>query len=1081
MKPLVSAVFALIALCLCPLHAQGQNRLPLSLRKAVPTQYVQTHWGKEDGLPQGSISALAQTRSGHLWAGTQEGLARFDGHRFRVYTTAQYPSLPSDDITALLEDASGTLWIGTTGGLARFDGTTITAIPALDGSHVRALYELASVLWVGTEEGVVRLQGGRAQRFGTAEGLPDGRVLSLAADARGRLFAGTYAGLARLDGPRFSLVADLPATEVFALYLAPDGRFLVGTQEGVLRLKNDGVTALTATPDDCPTPRAFVADADGRIWVGTEGHGLCMIKGEAVYHLPPSELPDAVVRALTLDTEGGIWAGFYSKGLLRLHQGAFTTLGASEGLSSSSALTVLETRDGTLWVGSDGGGLDRIKNGHVTTFGKAHGLVSPYVLSLLETRDGTLWAAPMHGGLCRFNGSRFSCLTTRDGLLSNNVLALYESADGTLWIGTDNGLNTLRAGRVESMAAMHEALTGEFINALEGTGGAVWAGTATSGVMRVTRGNATQYGPEQGLPGTAVLALHRDDTGTLWVGYDTGGGLCRLVAGATRFRCYASTDGLFDDDVLQILSDGQGFLWLGSNKGFVRMPLEDFDRYDAQRLPRLTYDAVGVTPQSGLRDTEAMGGLQPTSWRGRDGTLYVATTGGVGVVHPDDLALHRSTRPPPVYVEAVRLDGVPVTGDAPLPPHPRDLRFDFSAVAFQNPDSVRIRFRLDGFDDDWHDLEGRERSYTYANLSGGTYTFRVQAAAPDGAWSEEGAAYTFEVRDHPTETWWFYLLCGLGILGTGVALSRARVQVLKKKQRHLEQVVAERTAELRAHEAELQRVNEGLEREVQRQFALHVEERHRYEAELIAARDHAEASARLKSAILDNMSHEFRTPVSAILGSTEILRLELQGDLLEFVNHIDTGGRRLMSTLNNVLDLSRIEGNDLALFATHFDAAAMLERVCAPFAADAAQRSVAVRLIAETPLFVEMDASALETICANLVSNAVKFTDAGHVEVALTRQDACLHLVVRDTGIGIGEAFLPEMFEPFKQESGGLTRTHEGAGLGLAIVQGYVAAVGGTLEVESRPGAGTTVSVEIPLEAGGDGALCESGVSAAAR
>ncbi len=1060
-----SLTLCLMAISAAALPGRAQPARPLVPGEGFPTQYTQTRWSKADGLPQSSVTAVLQARNGYLWLGTQEGVVRFDGHHFTVFKAAQHAGLPSNDVTALAEDAEGGIWVGTTRGLARWDGAFFRRVLQTGDVDVRALHARGRAVWVGTLEGLVRIEGEGAARFSTDEGLPSPIVISVGSDAEGRVWAGTLAGLVRVDGSRVVPAPEV-AGEVRALHLAPDGRFFAGTDAGLMVLRHDAFVPF-APPGAaaCAETTALTTDAAGVLWVGTLGSGLCALVEGQFYPLPAPELPSGAISALGAGAEGGVWVGMQAGGLMRLHRGVFLPFGKPEGLATSSVLTVLEGRDGSLWAGTDGGGLDHIASGGaVEHFGQHRGLKdNSTILSLLETRAGTLWAATLREGLCRLDGRRFRCMGTRQGLLSDVVYALHESADGTVWIGTEQGLNLFSEGRVQDLSGLDSSLAGMPVPAIVSAGETVWVAVYGGGVVRLENGRARTFGPAEGLTRREVLTLHLDGAGTLWAGLNEGG-LCRLSPGNTHFRCYGTDDGLFDDKVIQILSDGEGFLWLGSNQGLVRIRLEDFGRYDAGRLRQLPVDAIGVSTHAGLRDPEVNGGVQPSAWRGKNGTLYFATAGGIATVTPGAPSRYRNRRPPPVYIEEVRAGDAPIAGANPLlPPRQRDLRFVFAAPSFQNPDGVQFRFRLEGHDDAWHNLEGQEHSYTYANLGAGAYTFRVQAANADGVWNETGAHYAFRIAPHVTETWWFWLLCGLAAAGAGIAFYRQRVRHLKRRQQELEAVVDARTREVRAREAELERVNRGLAEEVKRQLDVILEERRRYEGELITARDKAEESSRLKSAILNNMSHEIRTPIAAILGFSEILSYEVKGELQEFVQYIDENGKRLLATLNSVLDLSRIESEGVALHPAPLDLSQSIRDAAQMLAPLATRKGITLEVDVPPSLPTVADPFGVERIATNLVSNAIKFTEQGTVRVQLAEADGAAVLTVADTGVGIGEDFLPHLFEPFKQESGGLARSFEGSGLGLALVQRYAAAMGTAVEVESEKGVGSTFTVRLPL------------------
>ncbi len=238
-------------------------------------------------------------------------------------------------------------------------------------------------------------------------------------------------------------------------------------------------------------------------------------------------------------------------------------------------------------------------------------------------------------------------------------------------------------------------------------------------------------------------------------------------------------------------------------------------------------------------------------------------------------------------------------------------------------------------------------------------------------------------------------------------------------------------------------------------------------AQLLAAKERAEEASRLKDAFLANMSHEIRTPLTAILGFSELLREEAPEHLLDFIDPIELGGRRLMETLTSVLDLSQLRAGTIALAPRRCDAAALARETLALLQPKAARKGIALVLDAPTVLPACLDSTAFGRVVTNLVENAIKFTDLGRVDVIVARAHAegvgdAVRVTVRDTGCGMEASFLPHLFDEFRQESSGLARSHEGSGLGLAITKGLIGLMGGTVRVESTPGVGTAFEVAVP-------------------
>ncbi len=241
-----------------------------------------------------------------------------------------------------------------------------------------------------------------------------------------------------------------------------------------------------------------------------------------------------------------------------------------------------------------------------------------------------------------------------------------------------------------------------------------------------------------------------------------------------------------------------------------------------------------------------------------------------------------------------------------------------------------------------------------------------------------------------------------------------------------------------------------------------VDERRTYERELIDAREQAEDAARLKSSFLANMSHEIRTPLTAVIGFAELLHDEVEDDQLDLVEGIEAGGRRLLNTLNSVLDLAAMDAREHCLNPAQADLVTEVRDVVRLLQPLASARGLALEVEAPPSLIATMDVDAVGRVLTNLVGNAIKFTKTGSVTVGLEADDDTVVMSVRDTGIGISAEFLPRLFAAFRQASEGFGRSHEGSGLGLTITQRLVEEMGGAVEVESEVGVGTVFTVTLP-------------------
>jgi diguanylate cyclase (GGDEF)-like protein len=762
------------------------------------TQYGLNVWTVEQGLPQNSVQAVVQTRDGHLWLGTQEGLVRFDGVRFTVYDEKNTPALKDHRVLALHEDREGTLWIGTRGG------------------------------------GLVRLRDGEFTVFDTSSGLSNNRVRSIYQDRRGRLWVGTDGGLSRFEGDRFTSPLGLNPRAFAVMAIAEtDGALWFGTDgDGLLRL-TDALEAY-GRKDGLPSDavRSLFAARDGTLWIGTRGGGLARYRDGRFGVLP---LPPGVgdtVGAVSEDRDGNLWIGTRGGGLLRLADGAWSALTQQDGLSGDIVLSTYEDREGNLWIGTEGAGLNKLRDMKLASFGKPEGLGHEMLLPIYEDSKGNLWMGSYGGGLFRFRNGKFETFTTRQGLSSDLVVSLLEDHRGDLWVGTDGGgLNRLRDGKFrrygkqdglpsERVIALHEDLEGSLWIGTYGGGlvclkegrftvfgrshglssdhvfaitsdrsGHLWVGTDGGGLNVLDGGRFKAYTTEQGLAHNTVFRIYEDDGGALWIG--TYGGLSRFKDG--RLASITRKEGLFDDRLFQILEDDRGDLWMSGNKGISRVPRRELEELADGRRTSVTAVAYGTA--DGMRSSECNGNSQPAGWKARDGSLWFPTTRGA--VRIDPAKIRRNELPPPVAIEDVTIDGKHVDSRTSVeaPPGRGEIEVQYAGLSFVDPQRARFKYRLDGFDRSWVDAGPRRAAY-YTNIPPGRYVFRVAAANEDGVWNETGAAFAFELRPHFYQARWFWALGGLLTLALAGAGHRWRIRRLDAREQKLAQLVSERTRDL---------------------------------------------------------------------------------------------------------------------------------------------------------------------------------------------------------------------------------------------------------------------------------------------
>ncbi|HWZ84958.1 MAG TPA: diguanylate cyclase, partial [Thermoanaerobaculia bacterium] len=490
-------------------------------------------------------------------------------------------------------------------------------------------------------------------------------------------------------------------------------------------------------------------------------------------------------------------------GLNRLKDGKFTAFTHKEGLVNDRVRTIYEDRDGSIWLGTRGGGLSRYRGGVFATFGPKEGLSGDFVRSVYEDGAGRLWVGTWGDGLDVLEGGRFRAFHARDGLPSEIVRCLYRDRAGTLWIGTDSGGLVSERGGKFTVYGTRDGLSGATVLAiLEDRDGNLWLGTEGGGLDRFSHGKFTVFTPKNGLSDDTVLALYEDADGCLWIGTD-GGGLNRLKDG--KFTRFTRKQGLFDDVQYAILEDGRGNLWMSCSRGIFRVRRGDLEDLAEGKRDAVVSQSFGRA--DGMRSAECSGFTQPAGWKTRDGKLWFPTIEGAVVIDPD--RIRTNTLAPPVVVEEVLVDRgpMPLAEEAELAPGRGDLEFHYAGLSFVDPDRVRFRYMLDGFDREWVDAGSRRVAF-YTNIPPGRYTFRVRAANNDGVWSERDATVRFWLRPHFRQTRWFYGLCAVGLLLAGFGAARVRAARARARERELEHIVAERTLQLEEANSKLLQLSE---------------------------------------------------------------------------------------------------------------------------------------------------------------------------------------------------------------------------------------------------------------------------------
>lgn len=1008
----------------------------------VPATPIFRTYAMADGLPTGDVYTVTQDRTGYLWIGTHAGLVRYDSRQFRLFRhdPDRPDSLPANDTSAVLADRDGRLWVGGEGtGLNLYQPATggfrhwmhdAEDPQSLSGNDVMAIAEdRAGAIWVGVYAGGLnRLNASRKgfthlrHRKGDPTSLVSDNVIALTPVGDGGLWIGTDAGLDRMDAHGqlhpVALPGQKPKPTIWQLRIAAGG-VDAATSAGLFHIDAQGHAELIGPAREA---LASLRGRNGSLWIAQRG-GLMWIdaNGTTHHYAPivgaPGSLPGRLPVDLFRDHEGGLWVALIDGGLAYLppRWQAFSTYrhipSDPASLASDHVRSLAVAPDGTLWVGGTHM-LDRIDpvTGAVTHVALP-GLVHMTISNLAADRSGRLWIGTRQG-LSVWDGRHLRVVHDEAARLQpHGVWQLLATTHGTVYgagIGTgafrvDPDIDTLQPLAPPAVVeSAHE------INQLgEGPDGSIWAASLAGLAHLATGGSGFRF--VAGITRGNVLAFAFAPDGTLWLARSNGLEQYQLDGGrATRIRSVGRAEGWPDTSVfgLRVGSDGRVFA-LGARNLLVYAPrhreLQAFSLGHGFAMPDITGNALVNTGQ---------------------GQLFVGSMAGVMGIRIDQLPQHLAT--PEVTLESVtvRRDGrllkLDPTRPVDLDWRDRELTATAQVLSFVDPARNRYRFRLQGFDPGWV-TTGSRNVREFSVLEPGDYRLLMSGRTGDGPWSAALTAFTLHVAAAPWATPWAWAAYALAAIALAIWILWAVRRRIRQRHR----------------------------------LALSEQRQHIAEQANVA-----------KSRFLANMAHEIRTPLTGVLGMTELLlKTPLHERQHQYADAIKRSGALLLRQVNDALDVARIEAGRLELNAAPFDPSTILREVANADAGLAAQKQLRIDVLVspDVPHAVLGDALRVQQILLNLTHNALKFTTQGGVALQLDRADDGIVYRVIDQGPGMTPEECARVFQRFEQADHG--RLQRGSGLGLAISRELVSLMGGRIDVQSIPEHGSTFSVQLPLRA----------------
>jgi signal transduction histidine kinase/DNA-binding response OmpR family regulator len=1020
------------------------------------------------GLSQGMVYDILQDKEGFIWVGTKDGLNRYDGYNFKVFTNdpSNTRSLSSNSINKLFEDSKGRIWVGTEN-----DGLNI--YDKKSGEFLRIKHSTANAN--GLSGNVIKLM----------EELPDGRMLIAADDGKINIVTLKDNFLDKDVTPIITTAAMPNNTNVYGIGNDKNATTWIGGMDGTVYKFDAAKNNFTLLPGAQLLNNGYLVHGEDILINGNlylyNGNEITPLfdtnkypEGNILFR-PNNTLWDKhhretsfydisfwgtdktikwdeklqsekrIIYPFIFDKSGLIWCGTVGYGLRKYNvdNDRFNTQ-----LFGFSTYNIVPNTDDDIFIGDVAYTWKRSKNKLIQENAFANIPQVTQIDNFIIAKTGDYWLKSDNKGYFKYNPvtnklTPYPAINNYKGMGSKQPM--MEDSKNQIWFTGLGGSIMLLNNATEKITTINiNTSTARPMAALaistaiyEDKNGAYWIGTL-DGFANVQLAKTPDAEPQikwyynnsnpNSLNYNHVSCFLDDPSNAnyLWIG-TKGGGLNRLEKSTGNFFHLTVKDGLPDNVVYGILTDDAGNIWGSTNRGI-------FCLSNSKNGTKENWTFRNFTKQYGLQDDE----FNTNAYKKMpNSNLAFGGVNGLNIFNPKEI-LAKNFKPQ-VFITNILIGNLPVlpndktgvlknsieqTTSITLT-HLQDiLTLEFASLDFAAPNQNKYRYQLEGIDKDWIE-SGTRRTATYLHLPAGKYTFKVQGSNSQGIWSEKITELQITVLPPWWRTWWAYLIYLL-LIGFGARMyfkfkvNKAKLQ----SQLHYEQQEAKRIKELDT----------------------------------------------VKTQLYTNITHEFRTPLTVILGMAQQVKNDPDKYLSNGIDMIVRNGENLLNLVNEMLDLSKLEDGKMTLNLVNGDVINFLRYIVESFQSLALSQQKQFHFLSDADeLTVAYDAEKIRQIITNLLSNALKFTPApGNVYISISQEAAekndyiVMVLKVKDTGIGIPENQIPHIFDRFYQLDNSHTRKAEGTGIGLALTKELVKLMNGTIAVKS-PAVGATKGTEFTI------------------
>lgn len=1077
--------------------------LLLTLGSVVNIIYSQSfdfsHLDNNDGLSNNQVECIFKDSRGFIWFGTNQGLNRYDGQNFKIYkhNRKDPTSIPFDRVTGIQEDAEGRLWLQVVGkSYIVYDFKTENFIQNIDSLVIKMglppspsiieidnnknfyiYYSHKGIYKYNVETGkyVIYNQSKQGQTLSVGEIidlkisnqyiwvlLQDGLIeryneKTQLADIRNTFFRDN----SQNSTIEKSLFVDADNDVWIYPAVADKGGAYYDTKINKWVLLNkDSEIALSSNFFRC-----IDQDKEGRIWIGTDHGGVNLLdKSQKKITVLRSDMynnnsirQNSII-SVFCDNEGIVWVGTYKKGVSYYHPNIFKFKQSplfyrlKEDYNTFDCNSLFKDNNNNLWIGTNGKGLIKYNEdeGSIETFNynakNPHSLSGDIVTSLLEDHSKTLWIGTFLGGLNSFDGNKFTRYqineTDSSSISGKSIYGLAEDKDNNLWVATlGGGMNKLNKDRnsfTKYTTLNTKDLYSNYILSvytdiqkniyLSTDRGVNIIDNKTNTITPYFKGNVQQ----DSLTNIAANNILVDSRNLTWIATDNG--LNIHNPSTNKFTYITTEQGLSNNEVVSLIEDNNNNIWAGTRNGLVCINCKYSNNI-------LNYSITYFDVKDGLPSSICN---QNAIFKDKNGIIYVGTTNGYVSFDPNNITFNQyipkprftellianqTIKPDKEYNGRVIINkSITYLDEITLNYKETNFTLYFSAFSYLHPDKNHYKYMLEGLDTDWTEVKNGVGMASYSNLNSGTYKLIIYAGNNDGIWNDTPLIMKIIVTPPFWFTWWAFFIYFIIFI---IALRFFIIYKLNKQKYEFKQ------------------------------------------AQKIMEADKIHEVDELKFRFFTNISHEFKTPITLILTPIEKLLKESHTEENKMLlTIIRKNAQSLLNMVNEILDFRKLDLNKMNLSVSSGDIIPMVKDICQSFSSLAADKSIKFTFTTYLKeLQMDFDPEKMSKILINLISNAFKYTEKGHIDVSIgiveeVQREAVRQLCIKisDTGIGIEDKYKEKIFDRFFRIEQSQKNNQSGTGVGLHLVNEYVKLHNGIISVESSIDKGSIFTVLIPID-----------------